>query len=141
MGAVPGNLNQTAEPEAASVRAGRFTNSTRTGSRFWPLCESFAARSLTRRPPDRLTRAIAETTIEILARLNKRRLRANPRVVKQKMSKWPVKHGHQRNPAQPRGTIVITGPSLYLTTETSIYRRRWAWILVKLYGLWTFDGG
>ena len=59
--------------------------------------------------------AITEARAEMLCRRNKRRLRANPRVIKRKMSNWPVKGACHRNPAQPkappRDTIVITGPS------------------------------
>jgi len=51
----------------------------------------------------------------MLERLNTRRLRVNARVIKAKMSKWPVKRAEHRNPARPqappRDTIVITGPS------------------------------
>ena len=51
----------------------------------------------------------------MLRRLNTRRLRVNPRVIKRKMSNWPVKRAHHRDPARPsappRDTIVITGPS------------------------------
>jgi hypothetical protein len=51
----------------------------------------------------------------MLRRLNNRRLLANPRVIKRKMSNWSVKRAHHRNPAPPeappRDTIVITGPS------------------------------
>ncbi|MHB1920539.1 MAG: hypothetical protein ACYCSX_18005, partial [Acidimicrobiales bacterium] len=54
-------------------------------------------------------------TAEMLRRLNKRRLRVNPRVIKRKMSNWAVKRAHHRSPARPkappRDTIVITGPS------------------------------
>jgi hypothetical protein len=39
---------------------------------------------------------------EILARLlPKRRQRANPRVVKRKMSNWPLKHARDRRPPRP----------------------------------------
>ena len=59
--------------------------------------------------------AIIETTVEMLQRLNQRRLRVNPRVIKAKMSKWPLKRAHHRDPARPEAlptdTIVITGPS------------------------------
>jgi hypothetical protein len=62
-----------------------------------------------------LAEALGETTAEMLRRLNKRRLRVNPRVIKRKMSKWPLKRAHHRSPARPeahpRYTIVITGPS------------------------------
>jgi hypothetical protein len=58
---------------------------------------------------------IIETTAEMLRRLNRRRLRVNPRVIKAKMSKWPLKRAHHRDPAHPEApptdTIVITGPS------------------------------
>jgi hypothetical protein len=62
-----------------------------------------------------LAAAITEATSEILQRLNTRRLRVNPRVIKAKMSKWPLKRAHHRNPARPQAppgdTIIITGPS------------------------------
>jgi hypothetical protein len=62
-----------------------------------------------------LAGAIIETTAEMLRRLNKRRLRVNPRVIRRKMSKWPLKRAHHRDPARPEApatqTIVITGPS------------------------------
>jgi len=62
-----------------------------------------------------LAAAILETTAEMLRRLNKRRLRVNPRVIKAKMSKWPLKRACHRDPARPEApptdTIVITGPS------------------------------
>jgi hypothetical protein len=62
-----------------------------------------------------LAAAIIETTVEMLQRLNQRRLRVNPRVIKAKMSKWPLKRAHHRDPARPEAlptdTIVITGPS------------------------------
>jgi hypothetical protein len=59
--------------------------------------------------------AIIETTVEMLQRLNQRRLRVNPRVIKAKISKWPLKRAHHRDPPRPEAlptdTIVITGPS------------------------------
>ena len=59
--------------------------------------------------------AIIETTLEMLQRLNQHRLKVNPRVIKAKMSKWPLKRAHHRDPARPEApptdTIVITGPS------------------------------
>jgi len=62
-----------------------------------------------------LAAAIIETTAEMLQRLNQRRLRVNPRVIKRKMSKWPLKRAHHRDQARPEApptdTIVITGPS------------------------------
>jgi len=62
-----------------------------------------------------LAAAIIETTAEMLRRLNRRRLRVNPRVIKAKISKWPLKRAQHRNPdrpqAPPTDTIVITGPS------------------------------
>jgi hypothetical protein len=67
--------------------------------------------------------AIIETTVEMLQRLNQRRLRVNPRVIKAKMSKWPLKRAHHRDPARPEAlptdTIVITGPSRPAPRETS----------------------
>jgi hypothetical protein len=62
-----------------------------------------------------LAEALVETTAEMLRRLNKRRLRVSPRVIKRKMSKWPLKRPQHRSPARPeahpRDTIIITGPS------------------------------
>jgi hypothetical protein len=56
---------------------------------------------------------------ELLQRLNKRRLRTNPRVVKRKMSKWAVKRDeHRRWPRPtkpPSQAIAIADP----TTSTS----------------------
>jgi hypothetical protein len=70
-----------------------------------------------------LAAAIIETTAEVLARLNRRRLRVNPRVIKAKMSKWPLKRAHHRDPVRPEApptdTIVITGPSRPAPPETS----------------------
>ncbi len=47
--------------------------------------------------------------------LNTRRLGVNPRVIKAKMSKWPLKRAVHRNTPQPQAppaeTITITGPS------------------------------
>jgi hypothetical protein len=53
-----------------------------------------------------------QTISEILAEpLEERRLRANPRVIKRKMSKWPVKrpeHHHWPQPTKPpTDTITI----------------------------------
>src|SRR5665647_1923938 len=66
-------------------------------------------------PPEHLAAAITEATREIVHRLNTRRLRVNPRVIKRKMSKWPLKRAQHRNPARPQAppadTITITGPS------------------------------
>jgi hypothetical protein len=66
-------------------------------------------------PPEQLAAATVEAAEEIMERPRTRRLRANPRVIKRKMSKWPLKRAHHRNPvrphAPPRDTIVITGPS------------------------------
>ena len=49
-------------------------------------------------PPLTLHAAHEQAIAEILAeRLRSRRLRTNPRVIKRKMSKWPVKHPEHRN--------------------------------------------
>lgn len=67
--------------------------------------------------PKRLAVALIEATAEILACLNKRRLRVNPRVIKRKMSKRPLKRAGHRDTPQPQAppadtiTITITSPS------------------------------
>ena len=91
----------------------------------WPLrwaAERFAVSVTTAQrwsarylPPEQMAGAIIETTAEMLGRLNRRRLRVNPRVIRRKMSKWPLKRAHHRDLARPEAppteTIVITGPS------------------------------
>jgi hypothetical protein len=53
-------------------------------------------------PPSSLARAHEQATAEILAEpLPERRLRANPRVIKRKMSNWGVKRPGHRNWPQP----------------------------------------
>jgi hypothetical protein len=55
-------------------------------------------------PPTTLTAAHEQTTDELLFELlPPRRLRTNARVVKRKMSNYPVKHPHHRNPPTPTG--------------------------------------
>lgn len=56
-------------------------------------------------PPTTLERAYRRALAEILARpLPPRRLGSNPRVVKRKMSNYPVKRSHHRNWPQPTKT-------------------------------------
>ena len=53
-------------------------------------------------PPQRLAAAHEHAIAEILAQpLPERRLRRNPRVIKRKMSNWPVKRLAHRNQPQP----------------------------------------
>ena len=53
-------------------------------------------------PPLTINSAHEYAITEILAeRLPSRRLRTNPRVIKRKMSNWPVKRPEHRNPAKP----------------------------------------
>jgi hypothetical protein len=55
---------------------------------------------------------------ELLRRLNKRRLRANPRVVKRKMSNYALKRNEHRlwpRPAKPPGkAIAIADPATFV---------------------------
>lgn len=54
--------------------------------------------------PDRPAKALVRGCRELLRRLNKRRLRANPRMVKRKISNYALKRGeHWRwpQPARP----------------------------------------
>jgi hypothetical protein len=46
--------------------------------------------------------ALVRGTRELLQRLNKRRLRTNPRVVKRKMSNYALKRPHHRDWPRPR---------------------------------------
>ena len=53
-------------------------------------------------PPTALDSALEQTVEELLFELfPPRRLRANPRVVKRKMSNYRVKHPEHRNPPKP----------------------------------------
>ncbi len=53
-------------------------------------------------PPLTIATAHEHAITEILAeRLEPRRLRSNPRVIKRKMSNWPVKRPEHRNPPKP----------------------------------------
>jgi len=53
-------------------------------------------------PPLTITAAHEQAITEILAeRLGPRRLRSNPRVIKRKMSNWPVKRPEHRDPPKP----------------------------------------
>ena len=62
---------------------------------------------------------------ELVRRLNKRRLRANPRVVKRKMSNYAVKRGEHRRWPQPtrppREAIAIADPATF--TRPTLGRR------------------
>src|SRR3954470_16974397 len=84
---------------------------TQTGSRLPDHYAWSAARSTTRRrfPPGRLARAVKATLAELLDRLlPQRRRRSNPRVIKQKMSNWPLKRAPHRHPnTAPEATITI----------------------------------
>jgi len=55
---------------------------------------------------------------ELLRRLNKRRLRTNPRVVKRKMSNYALKRGEHRRwpqPARPPNqAIAIADPATFI---------------------------
>jgi hypothetical protein len=67
-----------------------------------------AARSPTRRPfpPERLARALHRTIAEIRRLLIKRRQRANPRVIKRKMSNFGVKRAAHRAWPQPTRPVI-----------------------------------
>jgi hypothetical protein len=66
-------------------------------------------------PPERLRRAIAQTIAELRRFLVTRRRRANPRVVKRKMSNFGVKRAQHRAWPQPTKpvdqAVVIVGAS------------------------------
>jgi hypothetical protein len=80
-------------------------------------CGWSAARSPARPrfPPERLARAIAQAITEIRRHLVNRRRRANPRVVKRKMSNFGVKRAKHRawpQPTKPADqAVVIVGPT------------------------------
>jgi hypothetical protein len=69
-------------------------------------------------PPDRLAKTLVRGLRELLQRLNKRRLRTIPRVVKRKMSNYPLKHGKHRHwprPTTPPGeAIAIADPATFI---------------------------
>ena len=75
--------------------------------------------------PDRLARATARGIAELQRQLSQRRLRASPRVVKRKMSGYPLKRAAHRNwprPARPPGeAITIADPA---TATRSSWSRR-----------------
>jgi len=59
---------------------------------------------------------------EILQRLTTRRERANPRVIKRKMSNWPLKKAEHRNPAKPPDpTITIVGATKPAPVKLDLY--------------------
>ena len=97
---------------------GRRARRAQPGSGFVHCLASRHPSPPTRRPfPEHLAAAITDTANETLERLNARRLRVNPRVIKRKIYNWPVKRAQHRNPARPqaspRDTIVITGRGLH----------------------------
>lgn len=67
-------------------------------------------------PPDRPAIAFTRGIRELLQRLNKRRLRTNPRVVKRKMSNYAHKraeHRHWPKPTKPpREALAVRRPNL-----------------------------
>jgi hypothetical protein len=79
---------------------------TPTGSRSRAPCAPRAARppATLAFPPKTLTAAHEQTADELLFELlPPRRLRANARVVKRKMSNYPVKRPQHRTPPKPTG--------------------------------------
>jgi hypothetical protein len=73
-----------------------------------------------------LARALVRGIRELLQRLNKRRLRANPRVVKRKMSNYGLKHGEHRPwprpTTPPTEAITIADPATFV--RPTLGRRR-----------------
>ena len=72
--------------------------------------------------PSRLARAFTHGLREILQRLNTRRERVNPRVIKRKMSSWPLKRAQHRNPAKPpEATITIVAATKPAPVKLDLY--------------------
>jgi Transposase DDE domain len=113
-----GACSWSTTPSGSSCTRPPWTaRSTPTGSRSSAPFAWSAAKSCARRafPPRRLALAITATTTELLRYLvPKRRLRANPRVVKRKMSNFGVKRAAHRcwpQPTRPAHRAIVLVPA------------------------------
>ena len=104
-----GSCWSTTRSATSSTSAPATRASTPTGCRSPARCAPPAARSPTRRgfPPSRLRRATRQAVAELLQRLNKRRRRHNPRVVRRThRTPFPAKKPIDRHLVQPPPDLI-----------------------------------